>query len=89
MLHALLTAALAVVSVADGDALTLREGDLRIIVRPAEIDAPERVQPYSQVSRRNRQAICGASRDVRFDYVGNDRYGRTVAHVWCDGAHVN
>jgi len=89
MLNALLAAALVVVAVADGDTLTFRDGDQRITVRLAEIDAPERTMPYSQVSRRNLVRLCGEATDVRYERVDTDRYGRTVAHVWCDGVHVN
>jgi len=83
MLATVLTAVLVVVSTADGDTLTLRDGDQRITVRLAEIDAPERAMPYSQVSRRNLVRLCGEAKDVRYERVDTDRYGRTVAHVWC------
>jgi endonuclease YncB( thermonuclease family) len=55
----------------------------------AEIDAPERTQPYSQVSRRNLEALCRHAKTVAVAPVDTDRYGRTVAHVHCDGVHVN
>ena len=43
-----------VVSIADGDTLTVQfEDKRRVRVRLQGIDAPERGQPYSQVSRRN------------------------------------
>ena len=29
------------------------------------------------------------AKSVEFKPVDTDRYGRTVAHVWCDGVHVN
>ena len=78
----------AFVAAADGDTLTLREGAETIHIRLAEIDAPERTQPHSYVSRQNLDRLCrGKSVEVR--KVDIDRYGRTVAHVWCDGQHVN
>ena len=78
-----------VVGVADGDTLTVQDGTTRTIVRLAEIDAPERTQPYSQVARRNLVDLCQSARQIRLEPVSTDRYGRTVAHLWCDGVHVN
>lgn len=78
-----------VVGVSDGDTLTAMVGDTKTIIRLAEIDAPERTQPYSRVSRRNLEAICRHAKTVEITPVDTDRYGRTVAHVRCDGVHVN
>jgi endonuclease YncB( thermonuclease family) len=89
MIEALVALALAVVGVSDGDTLTVQDGDVKTVLRLAEIDAPERTQPYSQVSRHNLEALCKNAKAVVFKRVDTDRYGRTVAHVWCDGVHVN
>jgi micrococcal nuclease len=78
-----------VVGVSDGDTLTVRDGDTKTVIRLAEIDAPERAQPYSQVSRRNLEALCRDAKAIEITPVDIDRYGRTVAHVRCDGVHVN
>ena len=86
---ALFVLALVVVGVSDGDTLTVQDGDVRTVLRLAEIDAPERTQPYSQVSRHNLEALCKDAKAVEFKRVDTDRYGRTVAHVWCDSVHVN
>lgn len=85
----LVALALSVVSVIDGDTLIVADGTGKVTVRLAEIDAPERTQPYSQVSRRGLIALCQSAREVRLAPVDTDRYGRTVAHVWCGGVHVN
>ena len=77
------------VSAADGDTLTVRDGDTKTTLRLAEVDAPERTQPYSQVSRRNLEALCRNAKAVEVTPVNTDRYGRTVAHVRCDGVNVN
>jgi endonuclease YncB( thermonuclease family) len=89
VLTELLVLALTVVSVADGDTLVVADGDRKITLRLAEIDAPERTQPYSQVARRNLVELCKSAKSVRFEPVSTDRYGRTVAHVWCNELHVN
>ena len=89
VLAELLALALTVVSVADGDTLVVAEGERKVTLRLAEIDAPERTQPYNQVARRNLADLCLSARSVRFEPVTTDRYGRTVAHFWCDAVHVN
>ena len=89
MLAELLALTLTVVSVADGDTLVVADGEHRTTLRLAEIDAPERTQPYSQVARRNLVDLCKSAKTVEFKPVSTDRYGRTVAHVWCDRVHVN
>ena len=91
MTHVLVAAALVFVAAADGDTLTVRDpiSNERVQIRLAEIDAPERTQPYSQVSRRNLEALCRHAKAVEVTPVDTDRYGRTVAHVHCDGVHVN
>lgn len=89
MLAELLVLTLTVVSVADGDTLVVADGERRVTLRLAKIDAPERTQPYSQVARRNLVDLCTSAKSVRFEPVTADRYGRTVAHVWCDEVHIN
>lgn len=89
MLTILVSATLIVVAVHDGDTLTVADGPQRTTIRLAEIDAPERTQPYSQVSRRNLHALCKDAKRVEVERVDTDRYGRIVAHVHCDGVHVN
>jgi micrococcal nuclease len=78
-----------IVAIADGDTLTVLDGNTKTVIRLAEIDAPERTQPYSQVSRRNLEALCRNAKVVEITPVDTDRYGRAVAHVRCDGVHVN
>lgn len=76
------------VSAADGDTLTIRRGNERLHIRLAEIDAPERSQAFSDVSRRNIDRLCRGG-PVTIEKVDVDRYARTVAHVYCDGVHLN
>lgn len=80
--------AVRVVSVADGDTLTVRfEDGQRVRVRLQGIDAPERGQAYSQVSRRNLEMLT-MGKFITFDTEKIDRHGRTVAVVRVEGNDV-
>lgn len=77
-----------VVAIADGDTLTARCGDpgayQQIKIRLAEIDAPEKAQPWGQRSRQHLSDLC-FQRSATIQPQKTDRYGRTVARVRCDG----
>ena len=76
-----------VIKVTDGDTITIRSGTDTIKIRLAEIDAPERGQPWGEKSR---QALDGlvAGKIVQAIPITTDRYGRTVARVMVDGRNV-
>lgn len=70
-----------VVAVPDGDTVTVRTSDgRRHRVRLDGIDAPERTQPYSQISRRNLVALIGDG-PVTVESSKVDRHGRAVGIV--------
>ncbi len=78
-----------VVGISDGDTLTaLCAGNERVKVRLAEIDAPEKAQPYGARSRQSLSDLC-FGKPVSIDSRGNDRYGRTVARISCAGIDAN
>lgn len=78
-----------VVGVADGDTLTiLVNGREQIKVRLAEIDAPEKSQPFGQRSKQSLSDLC-FGKDAVLQKTDTDRYGRTVAKVYCAGVNVN
>lgn len=70
-----------VVRVADGDTVTLLDVDRRQhTIRLSGIDAPERLQPYGQQSRKHlAHGVLGKT--VRVEYEKADRYGRLVGKV--------
>lgn len=77
-----------VVGVSDGDTLTAKcDGD-QVKVRLAEIDAPEKRQPFGEKSKQALSDMC-FQRTAELRVVDHDRYGRTVARVKCDGADAN
>ena len=74
-----------VISIADGDTLTLLAADnQQIKVRFAGIDCPEKNQAYGTKAK---QALSGKvfGRQVTLKNTSKDRYGRTVLSVDFDG----
>ena len=72
----------------DGDSFRMRTADGRELgVRIAGIDAPERTQPFANVSRRALHDAIG-NRDVRIEAVKVDPYGRVVARVFVGGRDI-
>jgi endonuclease YncB( thermonuclease family) len=77
-----------VVSVHDGDTLTVLVESRQMKIRLADIDAPELGQPFGSNSKRSLSDMCFgkiASVDVRT----HDRYQRAVAQVTCAGTDAN
>lgn len=81
-----------VVAIADGDTLTARCGEpdafYQVKVRLAEIDAPEKAQPFGDRSRQHLAALC-FRKAAHIRPQTTDRYGRTVARVECEGKDAN
>jgi endonuclease YncB( thermonuclease family) len=72
-------------SVADGDTLKLRdEQGVQHRIRLSGIDAPERGQPFSQVSRRSLDELT-RGRQIIATCPKSDRYGRKVCTVRAEG----
>lgn len=78
-----------VVGVADGDTITVLDVENRQIkVRLAEIDAPEKAQPFGAKSKRSLSDLC-FGKTAKLKPLTVDRYGRTVARVFCAGVDAN
>lgn len=78
-----------VVSVADGDTLTISvQGHDQVRVRLAEIDAPEKKQPFGQRSKQSLSNLC-FGKDAIMQKIRTDRYGRTIARVYCAKVDAN
>ncbi len=71
-----------VVSIGDGDTLSVMRGGRRVIVRLACIDAPESgQQPYGAHARSALQQLAPIGSEVSLRVQTTDRYGRAVAEV--------
>jgi len=65
----------------DGDSFVVRTEDgRRVTVRLSAIDAPEKTQPYGDVSRRSLLAMV-EGKSLTIIPIKRDPYGRTVARV--------
>lgn len=77
-----------VIGIADGDTLTILQNRKPVKLRLANVDAPEKSQPYGQRSRQSLSDLCWG-KDATYKAQYRDRYGRTVAVVTCGGVEVN
>lgn len=78
-----------VVSIADGDTFTLLTAERdQVRIRLAEIDTPERGQPWGS---RASQALADKvfRKHVVIEVVDTDRYGRAVGRIWLDDRNIN
>ena len=60
----------------------------QVKIRLAEIDAPEKDQPYGMKAKQALSALC-ISKTVRAVVVDHDRYGRTVARLYMGATDIN
>jgi len=77
-----------VVAIQDGDTLTVLVDRRQLKVRLANIDAPESRQPFGTRSKQSLSDLC-FKKEARLETNGHDRYGRTIATVYCAGADAN
>lgn len=78
-----------VVGVSDGDTITaLCRDNERLKIRLAEIDAPEKAQPFGMRSKQSLSDLC-FGKQAEITPRERDRYGRTVARIQCEGADAN
>jgi micrococcal nuclease len=79
-----------VLSIGDGDTLTVNDAGRRTTIRLACIDAPESAQrPYGGQSRAALQALAPVGATVTVQGNKKDRYGRTVAEILRGSTNVN
>jgi len=78
-----------VIAIADGDTLTLLTADKeRVKVRLAEIDTPEKKQPYGQRAKQE-LAELAFNQTAQISVLDTDRYGRVVGRVRVNDLDVN
>lgn len=77
-----------VVSVHDGDTLTVLVDLRQVRVRLTEIDAPESKQAFGERSRQSLADMC-FGKEAKVQDAGQDRYKRTLGRVFCAGRDAN
>lgn len=80
-----------VIAVLDGDTVLVLRGSRNRQpekVRLADIDAPEKEQPFGMASRQSLSGLV-LKKQVRVSSQATDDYGRLVAHLVADGRSVN
>lgn len=77
-----------VVSVHDGDTLTVLIEKRQVKVRLADIDAPELRQAFGTRSKQSLSELC-FGKVATLDVRGQDRYKRTIARITCAGTDAN
>jgi micrococcal nuclease len=73
-----------VIGISDGDTMTVLHERQPIKIRIAEIDAPEKKQPFGTRSKQSLSDLCFGKQAEVFPEK-KDRYGRTIARVKCEG----
>jgi micrococcal nuclease len=79
-----------VLKVSDGDTITVTDGNLRLKVRLAGMDAPESGQPFGKVAGAELRTRL-LNHNVQIHPVGSgiDPYNRVLGQVFIDGSDVS
>jgi endonuclease YncB( thermonuclease family) len=77
-----------VVSIADGDTVTILTDKKHIKIRLAEIDTPEKNQPYGKKAKKALSDFI-FGKTVRIEIETIDRYGRTVGKIFLNDLNIN
>lgn len=77
-----------IVGIADGDTVTILVVDRPLKVKLANIDAPDKGQPFWRESKQSLAELC-AGKDAEYREQDIDGHGNPVAIVMCDGIEVN
>ena len=78
-----------VISVGDGDTITVRENDSKTTIRLACIDAPESSQQGGQESTNYLKKLIPVGTTIGLRSITTDRYGRTVGELYRNGDSLN
>lgn len=78
-----------VIKIADGDTLTILDrSQQQHRVRLSQIDAPEKSQAFGQQSKQSLSGMCFGKNAI-VNVEDQDRYGRIVGTVNCNGINAN
>ena len=77
-----------VISIHDGDTITVLNGKEQTKIRLFGIDAPELKQPYGKKSKQFLANLI-AGEAVEVEENGKDRYKRTIGTIYLGGKDIN
>ena len=77
-----------VVSVYDGDTITVLSGNTQHKIRLEGIDTPESKQPFGNKAKQAMSEMV-FGKQVKVVWKKKDRYGRTLGHVYVNGKWTN
>ncbi len=77
-----------VTGVSDGDTFYMTIEGQAVRVRLAQIDAPEKAQPFGRRAEQSLRDLIG-KRQVTVTWTQADQYGRPVVQAEADGVNVN
>lgn len=77
-----------VVRISDGDTLTVLMSGRQVKVRLAEIDCPEKRQPFGQRAKQSLSELV-YGKQVQLEQQDHDRYGSVVGRVYAGDLDVN
>lgn len=75
------------VGVKDGDTIVVVLDGQQVTIRLAEVDCPEKSQAYGQRAKQYTSSLC-FGKEVSIVEKNKDRYGRTIAIVYCDDTTI-
>lgn len=79
-----------VVSVGDGDTISVQQGNRKVTIRLACIDAPETAQkPWGAESTAKLKGLLPVGQQVRIREIEKDKYNRTVGEVFVGSRSIN
>ena len=78
-----------VLSIGDGDTITVRENGSKTTIRLACIDAPESSQQGGKEATNYLKQLIPTGTTVGLRTVTTDRYGRTIGEIYRNGDSVN
>ena len=77
-----------IIVVIDGDTVVIRRASGLLKIRLAEIDAPEKGQPFGEESKQSLSNMV-LRKQVKVESRAADKYGRMVATLHAGGLDVN
>jgi micrococcal nuclease len=77
-----------VISITDGDTITILLDNIQYKIRLLDIDAPEKKQAYGQAAKQFLSTLI-AGKIVHVNYRSYDRNKRILGTVVCDGKNIN